>query len=163
MQSPDLALIFHQIWHMTCAKWKKKRLFWGLDRHFQWHHEVTQMFEKCGKVQIYIWVNKLPPWLYKVRITSFLVSRIRWSSGLRHLPDDVSRLSTVGSSTALGGGNARPMLIFWGNFHKKKFFLKNLLVFSPCSLLFYLLQWNTKKTTRLYLYSLIWNDSSNLF
>ena len=148
MLSPDLALIFHNIWHMACAKWKKKRLFWWLDRHFQWHHEVTQKIEKCGKIQIYIRVNKLPPWLYKVRITSLQVSQIRWSNGLRHRPVDQRRLITVGSSTALGGGKAVTMLIFWGNFQKKTFFKKNLLVGSLTWILFNILQWNTNKTTK---------------
>ena len=137
MLSPDLALIFYKIRQVACAKWKKKRLFWGLDRHFQWHHEVTQKIEKCGKIQIDIRVNKLPPWLYKVRISIHLVSQIRWSNGLRHRPDVVSRLSTVGSSTALGGGKAGPMLIFWGNFHKKNI-LKKICLSFPLEVFFFI-------------------------
>ena len=124
MLSPDLALIFHNIRQEACAKWKKKRLFWGLDRHFQWHHEVTQKIEKCGKIQIDIRVNKLPPWLYKVRISIHLVSQIRWSNGLRHHSDSMGRLSLPWVRVQLWEEESMDRLSFFEAIFKKKNFLE---------------------------------------
>ena len=154
MLSPDLALICHEIWQVACAKWKKKRLFWGLDRHFQWHHEVTQKVEKCGKVQTYIRVNKLPPRLYKVRITTYLVSQTRWSNGLGHRPKDEGiahcRRFEYGRNEGTGGNDAH----FLRQFSKKYFSKKNLLVVSFTCFFVYFSETQIKQQNSLYSFNL---------